>query len=143
MSKSDVYLSVVLSAVVLTMFIVFYNRIFAVTFDESFARATGIKAGSYNMLIALLTAVTIVVGMRIMGTLLISSLIIFPALTSMRVFKSFKGVVISSAVISAVCFLAGITVSFALSLPAGASIVIVNLITFGAFSAYRFLSVKA
>jgi len=87
------------------------------------------------MLIALLTAITIVVGMRIMGTMLISSLIIFPALTSMRVFKSFKSVVTSSAIISIICFLAGIVVSFAFSLPAGASIVVVNILNFGAFSA--------
>ncbi|KUO72495.1 MAG: ABC transporter [Clostridia bacterium BRH_c25] len=135
MSKSDVYMSVVLSIVVLTLFIIFYNRIFAVTFDENFAKATGTKADNYNMLIALLTAITIVVGMRIMGTMLISSLIIFPALTSMRVFKSFKSVVTSSAIISIICFLAGIVVSFAFSLPAGASIVVVNILNFGAFSA--------
>ncbi len=135
MSKSDVYLSVTLSIIVLTLFILFYNKIFAVTFDESFAKATGTRADIYNMLIAFLTALTIVIGMRIMGTMLISSLIIFPALTSMRVFKSFKSVVVSSAVISSVCFLIGIAASFAFSLPAGASIVAVNIINFGAFSA--------
>jgi ABC-type Mn2+/Zn2+ transport system permease subunit len=90
MSESDVYFSVALSVVVLVLFIFFYNKIFAVTFDENFAKATGTNSGLYNMLVALLTAVTIVIGMRIMGALLISSLIIFPALTSMRLFKSFR-----------------------------------------------------
>ncbi len=134
MSDSDVVLSVVLSGIVFVLFIVFYNRIFAVTFDENFAAATGTKSGVYNMLIALLTACTIVVGMRIMGTMLISSLIIFPALSSMRIFHGFKTVIISSAVISIFCFFWGIVVSFALSLPAGASIVVVNLLVLGLFA---------
>lgn len=131
MSRGDVVLSLVLSFIVLLLFIFFYHRIFAVTFDENFARATGTKAGIYNMLIALLTAVTIVVGMRIMGSLLISSLIIFPALSSMRIFRSFRGVIIASAVISVICFFWGITSSYAFDTPAGASIVIVNLLAFG------------
>lgn len=135
MSKGDVYISVVLSVVVLFLFIFFYNKIFAITFDENFAKATGTNANLYNMLIAFLTAVTIVVGMRIMGTLLISSLIIFPALTSMRVCRSFKSVVISSSIVSIVCFFFGILGSFAFSTPAGASIVIVNIIAFALFSA--------
>ena len=133
MSKSDVYLSIGLSIVVLTLFIVFYNKIFAVTFDENFAKATGTNANLYNMLIAFLTAITIVVGMRIMGVMLISSLVIFPALTSMRFFKSFKSVVISSVVVSIACFFLGMMVSFGLSLPAGASIVVVNVIAFAGF----------
>ena len=131
MSKSDVFLSIILSIIVLLLFIFFYHKIFAVTFDENFARATGTKAGIYNMLIALLTAVTIVVGMRIMGSLLISSLIIFPALSSMRVFRSFRGVIITSAIISVVCFFWGITASYTFDTPAGASIVVVNLLAFG------------
>lgn len=98
-SDEDVVISVVLALLVLILFVFFYTRIFAITFDESFARATGTKAGLYNMLIALLTAITIVVGMRMMGSMLISSLIIFPALCSMRVFKSFKAVTVCSAVI--------------------------------------------
>lgn len=134
MSKGDVYLSLSLSVVVLILFIVFYNKIFAVTFDESFAKATGIKVNGYNMLIAFLTAITIVVGMRIMGTMLISSLIIFPALTSMRVCRSFRSVVISSSIVSIVCFFFGIMASFAFSTPAGASIVVVNIIAFIIFS---------
>jgi len=137
MSKSDVYMSVILSAAVLTLFILFYNQIFAVTFDENFARATGTNSGLFNMLIALLTAITIVVGMRIMGTMLISSLIIFPGLTSMRVFSSFKKVIIFSAIISIVCFLLGILLSFYYSLPAGASIVVANLAVFLLFSGYK------
>lgn len=130
MSRSDVVLSAALSAAVLALYVLFYPQIFAVTFDETFARATGVNARMYNILLALLTAVTIVVGMRIMGTLLISSLVIFPALTSMRVFKSFRSVILSSASVSVVCFLAGIAVSFVFSLPAGASIVAVNLAAF-------------
>ena len=126
-TKNDVLISAVLSAVVIILYIFFYTKIFAVTFDETFAKATGTKAGLYNMLLALLTAVTIVVGMRLMGSLLISSLVIFPALTSMRLFKSFKSVVISSAILSIVCFVVGITVSFLFSTPAGASVVCTNL----------------
>ena len=126
-TKNDVIISAALSAVVIILYVLFYTKIFAVTFDETFAKATGTKAGLYNMLLALLTAVTIVVGMRLMGSLLISALVIFPALTSMRVFKSFKSVVISSAVVSIVCFVVGITISFLFSTPAGASVVCTNL----------------
>ena len=135
MSSSDVWLSVGLSAVVLVLFILFYPRIFAVTFDEAFARATGVKAGTYNMLIAMLTAMTVVVGMRMMGTLLISSLIIFPALSSMRVFSRFRSVTICSAVISVTCFVAGMMLSCVYSMPTGAGIVAVNLLVFLIFSA--------
>ena len=134
MSKNDVYISVVLSVIVLSMFIFFFHQIFAVTFDEDFARATGIKVDRYNALIALLTAITIVLGMRIMGSLLISSLIIFPALTSMRLFKTFRKVIISSALVSLVCFLSGIIVSYVYRTPAGASIVAVNIVLFIVFS---------
>lgn len=127
MSKSDVYLSIILSVTVLVIFILCYNRIFAITFDEDFAAATGTHSNIYTMILAVLTAVTIVVGMRLMGTLLISSLIIFPALTSMRIFRNFKSVMISSALISIVCFFFGIVTSYVYSTPAGASIVAVNL----------------
>ncbi len=133
MSKSDVKLSIALSAVVLVLFVVFYNKIFAITFDETFAKAIGMKTNLYSMLIALLTAITIVLGMRIMGVLLISSLIIFPALTSMRVCKKFKTVTISSAIVSAVCFFAGIVISYVFATPTGASIVVVNIIAFIAY----------
>lgn len=130
MSGSDVYISVVLAVVVLSIFVIFYHRIFAVTFDESFAKATGIKTGFYNTMLAVLTAVTIVVGMRIMGTMLISSLIIFPALTSMQVFRNFRSVIISSGVISMFCFVAGVIVSYLYSFPTGACIVVTNLAMF-------------
>ena len=123
MSAEDVKLSLVLSVFVLILFIVFYHKIFAITFDETFARATGVKAGVYNTLIAVLTAVTIVLGMRMMGALLISSLIIFPALTSMRVCRTFKSVVIS-----VVCLIAGVTLSYVAATPAGASVVLANLV---------------
>lgn len=135
MSKTDVQLSVVLSAIVLGMFLFCYNKIFAVTFDENFARATGVNVPLYNVLIAVLTAVTIVLGMRMMGAMLISSLVIFPALTSMRVFKSFRGVVLSSGVLSVVCFLIGMVMSYRLSTPAGASVVVVDLVAFLIFAA--------
>jgi len=142
LSKDDLTLSVVLSAVVLAMFILCYNKIFAVTFDERFAKATGIKTSLYNMLIAFLTAITIVLGMRMMGAMLISALIIFPALTSMRLCKSFKGMTICSAAVSLACFFIGANASFigirvkhgsgyiARSLPTGATIVVVNLAAF-------------
>ncbi len=135
MGKSDVYLSVALSIVVLILYGLFYNNIFAITFDENFAKATGIRTEKYNMLIALLTALTIVVGMRLMGALLISSLIIFPSLTSMRIFGSFRGVIITSAILSVICFFIGIVTSFQYNIPAGASIVVVNLVAFIAASA--------
>ena len=134
MSGTDVTVSIVLSIIVLALFVLFYNRIFAVTFDENFAAATGTRTGLFNMLIAVLTAVTIVVGMRMMGTMLISSLIIFPALTSMRLFSRFKAVLISSAAVSVCCFVVGIMVSCLYGLPAGAGIVLVNLLVFGIFS---------
>jgi zinc transport system permease protein len=130
MNKNDVYLSVALSVMVLVLFALFYNKLFAITFDETFARATGVKAGLYNMLIAFLTAVTIVLGMRMMGAMLISSLIVFPALSSMRLFKKFKSVTISSACISILCFFAGIIISYVYATPTGASIVILNIIVF-------------
>ncbi len=130
MQQSDVYISIALSAAVLIVFVFCYHKIFAVTFDADFAKATGVKSGFYNMLLALLTALTIVVGMRIMGTMLISSLIIFPALTAMRVFRSFKGVILCSAVVSVVCFFFGMVLSYAFSIPTGASVVVVNLAVF-------------
>lgn len=128
MSAEDVKLSLVLSVFVLILFIVFYHKIFAITFDETFARATGVKAGVYNTLIAVLTAVTIVLGMRMMGALLISSLIIFPALTSMRVCRTFKSVIINAAIVSVVCLIAGVTLSYVAATPAGASVVLANLV---------------
>ncbi len=136
MSERDMWFSIVLSVIVLALFVVFYNKIFAVTFDENFAKATGTRAGIYNMIIAMLTALTIVVGMKMMGSLLISSLIIFPAITSMRVCKRFITVMISSALVSVVCFFIGLTISYLYSTPVGASIVIVNLAALIIFSAF-------
>ena len=134
MSKSDVALSTAVAVAVLVLYVFSYNRIFSVTFDEGFARAIGMKVSRYNMLIAFLTAMVIVVGMRMMGAMLISSLVIFPALTSMRVFSSFKGVVFSSALLSVACFFVGLVLSFALSTPTGASVVLVNLAAFCLFA---------
>lgn len=133
MSREDVRLSFLLSIVVLGLFLFCYNKIFAVTFDESFARATGVRVAWYNILIAVLTAVTIVLGMRMMGAMLISSLVIFPALTSMRLFKSFRGVMVSSGILAVVCFCIGMVMSYHFSTPAGASVVVVNLAAFGMF----------
>lgn len=136
MTQTDVYLSVALSIVVLILYVVFYNKIFAVTFDESFMKATGLRANLYNTVIAVLTAVTIVLGMKVMGSLLISALIIFPAVSSMRVCKSFLAVTISSAIIAVVCFIIGLTVSCVYvspagyTLPTGATIVIINIAVF-------------
>ena len=133
-SGSDAVLSVILCAAVLVVFTLFYPRIFAVTFDETFARATGTKAEGYNMLLAILTAITVVLGMRMMGALLISSLIIFPALSAMRVFRSFRSVTVCSAVLSVVCFTLGMTLSYTLETPSGASVVAVNIIAFALFA---------
>ena len=141
-TKEDVALSAVLCIIVLGLFVLCYNQVFAVTFDENFAKATGVNVGAYNMLISVLTAVTIVLGMRMMGAMLISSLVIFPCLTSMRVFKSFTSVVISSGILSLVCFLLGMMASYQFSTPAGASVVVVNLIAFGLFSMWQVLGRK-
>ena len=130
MSKADVALSVILCLAVLVLFILFYHKLFAVTFDESFSRATGLKVERYNTLLSILTALTIVLGMRMMGAMLISSLIIFPALTAMRLFRSFRGVVVCAAVTSVACFCAGLTISFAFSTPVGATVVAADLTVF-------------
>ncbi len=143
MSKSDVLLCVVFSAIILVMFVLFYNRIFAVTFDENFTRATGTNAGLYDMVIAVLTAVTIVLGMRMMGAMLISSLIIFPVLSALQLCRSYRSVVLVSAALSGVCFFAGIWISYHFddpySIPPGAGIVLINLLVFLLFSAVSFV----
>lgn len=130
-STYDMYMSLVLVLIVLVTFIVFYNRLFLITYDESFAEASGINVNFYQFLISFLTALTIVIGMRIMGTLLISSLIIFPAVTSRRMVKSFRSLVVLSSVISVTCFLAGLFTSYMLDLPTGASIVAANMTVCG------------
>ncbi len=137
MSRDDVKLSIILAIAVLILFIFFYNKIFAVTFDENFAKATGVRTGLYNMLIAFLTAITIVLGMRMMGAMLISSLIIFPALTSMRLCKRWRSVTLCSAVVSVFCFFIGVVISYIYATPTGASVVIVNIAAFLAFWAVR------
>lgn len=126
-SDEDLIISVILSFIVITLFVIFYNKIFSITFDESFAKATGIKSDFYNMLIAFLTAITTVIGMRLMGALLMSSLLIFPAITSMRLCRSFKSVVISSSLVSTLCFIIGLGLSYSIDTPAGSTIVIINL----------------
>lgn len=133
MSPWDVRLSAALSAVVLALFVFCYDRVFAVTFDESFARATGVNVSAYNVIIAVLTAITIVLGMQMMGAMMISSLIIFPALTSMQVLKSFRAVVWSSGIVAVICFCLGMAASYRFSTPAGASVVLANLGAFAAF----------
>ena len=115
---------------VLALFVLFYHRIFAITFDESFSRATGMRVGLYNTVLSVLTALTIVLGMRLMGAMLISSLVIFPALTAMRLLRSFRGVVICAGVLSVVCFCAGLTGSYLLSTPVGATVVLADLAAF-------------
>ncbi len=134
LSKADVYLCVGLSIIVIGVFIVFYHKIFAITFDENFATATGTKAGSYNLLIAIITAFIIVLAMNLVGSLLISALVIFPALSSMRVYKNFKSVVISSACVSVVCAVLGILISILISSPVGSTIVACNIIVFCMYS---------
>ena len=129
-------LSVVLAFLVLILYLVFYNQLFAVTFDPVFARATGVKTGFFNVLLAVLTAVTVVLGMRMMGALLISSLIIFPALTAMRVCRRYRSVMLTAAVLSVSGFALGMTVSFLFATPAGASIVVVDIIFYCIFAAF-------
>lgn len=129
MSQIDVILSIILSIVVISIFIVFYNRLFLVTADEDFAKAIGINITFYQFLISFLTALTVVIGMRMMGTLLISSLIIFPAFIAKKFVRSFKYLVILSAFFSIFCFICGLLISFLFNLPTGAGIVLVNVIT--------------
>ena len=130
LTKAEGWLCVVMSVLVVAVFVFLYNRIFAVTFDENFARATGLKAGLYNNLIAVITAVIIVLAMNLVGSLLISALVIFPALSAMRVIQNFKGVVIYAAVLSVCCALAGMVLSIYFSTPVGATIVVANIIAF-------------
>ena len=130
MDRADVALSAGLSAAVLLLFVLFYHKLFAITFDESFSRATGVRVGLYNTFLSVLTALTIVLGMRMMGAMLISSLVIFPALSAMRVRKSFRGVVILAGILAVACFCLGLTASYLLSTPVGATVVIADLLAF-------------
>ncbi len=139
LSIVEVWLCIGLSIATVIVFILFYNKIFAVTFDENFARATGTKANLYNLLIAIVTAVIIVLAMNLVGSLLISALIIFPALSAMRVFKSFKSVTISSAIISVVCAATGLLTSIVAGTPVGPTIVAVDIVVFLIFLLVGFI----
>lgn len=130
LTSSEVWLCVALSAAVILLFVFFYNKIFAVTFDEGFAKASGIKTESYNLLIAVVIAVIIVLAMQLVGSLLISALVIFPALSAMRIFKSFRPVVIFSAVISVLCAVTGIIISVLCGTPVGSAVVAVDIAAF-------------
>ncbi len=134
MTRGDVIFSVILSICVILVYLLFYDKIFAVTFDENFARATGLNVRFYNLLIAVLTAVTVVLGMMMMGALLISSLMIFPAVTAMRINRHFRGVVLTAVVISVGCFLAGLFLSLWIDTAVGASVILMNLVVFAVAS---------
>ncbi|MBR3395565.1 MAG: metal ABC transporter permease, partial [Firmicutes bacterium] len=131
LGKSDVVLCSVLALAVVVLFIFFYNKIFAVTFDETFARASGVNAGAYNLLIAVVIAVIIVLAMNLVGSLLISALVIFPALSAMRIYNSFLKVTVCSAVLSVICAAAGILVAILAETPVGSTIVAADAIVFG------------
>ncbi|MBE5808540.1 MAG: metal ABC transporter permease [Clostridiales bacterium] len=135
LTQAEVWLCVGLSIAVVVLFVLFYNRIFAVTFDEDFSRAVGTKVETYNLLIAVVIAVIIVLAMNLVGSLLISALIIFPALSAMRVFRSFKGVTICSAALSVTCALAGMLISIVGGTPVGSTIVAVDIAVFFVFAA--------
>lgn len=134
LTQTDVWVCVIMSALVILTYVLFYNKIFAVTFDENFARATGVNASAYNLLIAVITAVIIVLAMNLVGALLTSALMIFPALSAMRVFHTFRQVALCSAVVAVISSAAGILISIVLSSPVGATIVVVGLIVFCGFS---------
>ncbi len=134
LTETEVWLCTILSVVVVAVFILFYNKIFTVTFDEDFAKATGTRAGIYNLLIAVVIAVIIVLAMNLVGSLLISALVIFPALSAMRLFKSFKSVTICSALLSVICALLGILISIVAGTPVGSTIVVVGIVAFAIFS---------
>lgn len=134
LTNSEVWLCVALSAIVVAVFVFFYNKIFSVTFDEDFARATGTRAGLYNLLIAVIVAVIIVLAMNLVGSLLISALVIFPALSAMRVFKTFKSVTICSAVLSVICASLGMLAAILYGTPVGSTIVAIDIVAFAAFS---------
>jgi ABC-type Mn2+/Zn2+ transport system permease subunit len=140
LTDKELIISIVLSVVCILMFLLSYSKIFTITFDETFARATGIKTSAYNLMIAVLTAVTIVVGMEMIGAIMISALVIFPALTSMRLFNSFRGVVICSAVVGVICFLMGFFAACRLSLQTGATVVAFHVVTFIVFSLIGFFA---
>ena len=134
LTESEVRLCVILSIIVLIAFVFFYNKIFCMTFDQDFARATGTKVRLYNLVIAVIIAVIIVLAMNLVGSLLISALIIFPALSAMRVFKSFRSVTVCSAILSVICSLSGILLSIFAETPVGATIVVIDILVFAVFA---------
>ena len=134
LSGEEVVMCAVLSVIVVCMFVLFYNKIFSITFDEDFARATGTKAGVYNLIVAVIVAAVIVLAMNLVGSLLISALVIFPALSSMRVFKTFKSVIICSGVLSVICAALGIVAAILFGTPVGSTIVVADIVAFGIFS---------
>lgn len=140
LTPTEVWLSVILSVIVVIIFIAFYHNIFAVTFDENFAKATGINTEAYNLLIAVVVAVIVVLAMNLVGSLLISALVIFPALSAMRIFKTFKSVTVCSAIISVISASLGMIVSILVGTPVGSTIVIVNLSVFIMFSLVSFIN---
>ncbi len=142
LKRADVYVSLVLAFATLMIYVLFYNKIFATTFDENFAAAIGANTKFYNLLIAILTSLVIVIGMRMVGSLLISSLVVFPAMSAMRVVKNFRAVVLLSGFLAVLCTSVGLVVSYFVETPAGASIVICNLIVFLLLSLYEYISVK-
>ena len=136
LTRTEVWLCTVLSAIVVAAFVFFYHKVFAVTFDEDFAAATGVKTKGYNLIIAIIIAVIIVLAMNLVGSLLISALVIFPALSAMRVFKSFRSVTICSAVLSIFCSLLGILIAILAGTPVGSTIVAVDILLFFVFCAF-------
>ena len=130
LTKTEVIVCITMSLVVISLYVIFYNKIFAITFDETFAKATGVNTERYNLFIAIIIAIIIVLGMNLVGSLLISALIVFPALSAMRLMKTFRAVVICSAVMSIICALLGILSSILLSTPVGSTIVLANIILF-------------
>ena len=130
LTKTEVIVCITMSLVVISLYMIFYNKIFAITFDETFAKATGVNTERYNLFIAIIIAIIIVLGMNLVGSLLISALIVFPALSAMRLMKTFRAVVICSAVMSIICALLGILSSILLSTPVGSTIVLANIILF-------------
>ncbi|MCR5466488.1 MAG: metal ABC transporter permease [Lachnospiraceae bacterium] len=130
LTRDEVWLCIALSVLVALVFVLFYNRIFAVTFDENFAKATGVKAEAYNLLIAVITAVIIVLAMNLVGSLLISALVVFPALSAMRLCRSFRGVTVCSAVFAVLCAFSGIIISILAGTPVGSTIVATDAVAF-------------
>lgn len=138
-SAGEFYWTLLLSMLVVIIFLVSYHRIFALTFDEGFAEASGVRIGIYKLLLAMITAITVVLGMRIMGSLLMSGLIVFPALTSMLFSDNFRWALLWSGVIALVCFIGGLTFSYVYAMPSGASVILLNIGVYGALSGWKLL----